>query len=223
MGRRKVPNQAKSALNFYYEVEKYTREKGIDKSNITITGHSLGGSLGEIVGPTVGIKTVTFNAYGVKDIAEKYNALNLNNINYVTNYGNVNDRTFYTRMHNHVGKTYVLDNFIENDSPKINKYHKAEYLINLKDAELYDIHRHHKFEKESMHPDRVLVVEDVIRNSINHHNAFAHYFLQQAKRGYTMWEREIDKKVSGGDVYVHSYTRGDGTHVTDYYRSYPNR
>ena len=221
---KQVPAQAKSALDFYYEVEKYCKENGIDKSNITITGHSLGGSSGEIVGSIAGVKTITFNAYGVKDIAEKYNALNLNNINYVTNYGNVNDRTFYTSMHNHVGKTYVLDNFTENDSPKIKKYHKAEYLVNLEDAELYDMSRHHKFEKESMHPDRVLVVEEVMkRENKDHNDAFFHYFLQQAKRGYTMWEREIDKKVSGGDVYVHSYTRDDGTHVSDYYRSYPHR
>ena len=68
---KQVPAQAKSALDFYYEVEKYCREKGIDKSNIIITGHSLGGSNGEIVGPIAGVKTITFNAYGVKDITKR--------------------------------------------------------------------------------------------------------------------------------------------------------
>ena len=224
MIQKEIPKQANSALKFYYQVEKYCLAHGIDKSNITITGHSLGGSNGEFVGPTVGVKAITFNAYGIKDIAERNMILKGGNENYVTNYGDVNDATFYTKMHNHVGKTYVLDNDKENRILRPRKYHFAQTMPNLEDAELYDIHRHHKFEKESMHPDRVLVVEEVMRRRNKEQNdAFSHYFLQQAKRGYTMWEREIDKKVSGGEVYVHSYTRGDGTHVTDYYRSYPNR
>ncbi len=223
MVRRKVPDQAKSALDFYYEIEKYCKEKDIDKSNITITGHSLGGSCGEIVGPIVGVKTITFNAYGVKDIAKKYNALKLNNIDYVTNYGNVNDAIFYSRMHNNVGKTYIIDNDITNKNPSL-KYHFIENMGDVEDAELYDMSRHHKFEKESMHPNRVLVVEEVMkRGNSDHNDAFSHYFLEQARKGYTMWKREIEKKVSGGEVYVHSYTRSDGTHVTDYYRRYPQR
>ena len=94
----------------------------------------------------------------------------------------------------------------------------------IRDAELYDMSKHHKFEKESMHPDRVLVVEEVMRRKNKDSNdAFSHYFLQQAKKGYTMWEKDVSRSVSGGDVYVHSYTRSDGTHVTDYYRSRPSR
>ena len=34
---------------------------------------------------------------------------------------------------------------------------------------------------------------------------------------------ELNRASSSGDVYVHSYTRSDGTHVTDYYRSRPSR
>ncbi len=224
MIRKEIPKQANSALTFYYKVEKYCVTHDIDKSNITITGHSLGGSLGEFVGPTVKVKTVTFNAYGVKDIAERNMILKGENENYVKNYGDVNDRTFYTKMHNHVGKTYVLDNDKDNKVLRNKKYHKAETIQNLEDAEPYDIHKHHKFEKESMHKDRVLVVEEVRKRKNKERNdAFSKYFRQQAQKGYTMWEQDINKKVSGGEVYVHSYTRDDGTYVTDYYRSSPNR
>lgn len=223
MARKEIPKQANSALTFYYKVEKYCTTHEINKSNITITGHSLGGSLGEFVGPTVKVKTVTFNAYGVKDIATKNMILKDENENYVKNYGNVNDVIFYSKMHNHVGKTYVLDNDKDNKHPSL-KYHKAQTIPNLEDAEPYDIHKHHKFEKESMNKDRVLVVEEV-RNRKNkeHNDAFSKYFRQQAQKGYTMWENDINKKVSGGEVYVHSYTRDDGTHVTDYYRSSPHK
>ncbi len=223
MLRRQIPNQTDSALHLYYQVEKYCKKHNIDKSNIKITGHSLGGSLGEIVGSTVKVKTVTFNAYGVKDIAEKYRVLKGGDESYVKNYGDVNDAVFYSRMHNHVGKTYVLDNDKDNKHPSL-KYHKAQTIPNLEDAEPYDIHKHHKFEKESMNKDRVLVVEEV-RNRKNkeHNDAFSKYFRQQAQKGYTMWKNDINKKVSGGEVYVHSYTRDDGTHVTDYYRSSPHK
>ena len=34
---------------------------------------------------------------------------------------------------------------------------------------------------------------------------------------------ELNRASSGGDVYVNEYTKSDGTHVRDHYRSRPSR
>lgn len=218
---KKIPTQAESALNFYYEVEAKCKKYGYSTDDITITGHSLGGSLTQYVCYVTGRKGVTFNAYGVKDMVEKFGVIRNKKVN-IRNYGNINDWTFYHNLHLQTGDTYVIDTNKSETEPRKLRYHRIEDMGDIKNAEPYDIYKHHKFERESMSKDRVLVVEDVIkRKDWGQNGVFAHYFLNQAKNGYTMWEREIDKKVAGGEVYVHSYTRDDGTHVRDYYRSYP--
>lgn len=227
MVRRKVPNQAKSALNFYYEVEKLCKDKGINKKDIMITGHSLGGSNGEIVGSVTGIKTITFNSYGVKDIAKKYIAINLDDVDCVTNYGNAKDLVFRSKMDNHIGKTYVIDknrihNFIR---PK--KFHSIEDMGDTREGVLY---RPQTKKSESgiknKDPNRIIVMEDLmehVRNKDTHFNDDdLKYLSQQRDRGNVMWQKDVDRKVSSGEVYVHAYTRGDGTHVRDYYRSRPS-
>ena len=40
-----------------------------------MTGHSLGGSLAQIVGALYDVETVTFNAYGVKDVIKTNQAI----------------------------------------------------------------------------------------------------------------------------------------------------
>jgi Ca2+-binding RTX toxin-like protein len=40
-------------------------------ANISITGHSLGGSLSQLLGAETGLHTETFNAYGAKDLAKQ--------------------------------------------------------------------------------------------------------------------------------------------------------
>ncbi len=74
---------------------------------------------------------MTVGAYGVKDIAESYRVLKGGNENLVKNYGDVNDALFYSRKHNHVGKTYVLDNDKENKILKPRKYHYAQITIHI--------------------------------------------------------------------------------------------
>ena len=54
-------------------------------SNITITGHSLGGALAQLVGAETGVETVTFNAPGMK------NQISGGSYNNITNYVNLND------------------------------------------------------------------------------------------------------------------------------------
>ena len=225
---KQVPEQAKSALDFYYKVEKYCKEKGIDKKDIMITGHSLGGSCSEIVGPVTGIKTITFNSYGVKDIAKKYIAINLDDVDCVTNYGNAKDLVFRSKMDNHIGKTYVIDKNRIHNFIKPKKFHSIEDMGEVREGVLYRPQtKKSKGSIENKDPNRIIVMENLMKKVSNKNTHFndedLKYLSQQRDRGNVMWQRDIDRKVSSGDVYVSSYTKSDGTHVRAYYRSRPNR
>ena len=69
------------------------------------TGHSLGGSLAQLMSNKTGHETVTFNAYGVRDILQGNVRDNLENIR---NYGNINDTVFNNNIDNQLGGTYVI-------------------------------------------------------------------------------------------------------------------
>ncbi|MBR1754133.1 DUF2974 domain-containing protein [bacterium] len=223
--RKVVPDQVRSALSFYQHVETLCEKYGYDKDSIILTGHSLGGIETQIVCAVTGREGVTFNAHGAKDIMERSLVRSKHIKTNVRNYGNVNDATFYTNMHNFIGKTFVIDTNPKEEMVRLRKYHRIEDMGDIRVAEPYDMSKHHKFEKENMHPDRILVMEEEMkrprRNILN--DAYAHYVHQQALKGNILWQKDIDKKVSSGEVYVHSYTKSNGTHVREYYRSYPNR
>lgn len=67
MGASYLPSQFKDAIPVYVKTkQKYPNAK------ITITGHSLGGSLAQLVGAATGEKTVTFNPYGTKKYIQTF-------------------------------------------------------------------------------------------------------------------------------------------------------
>lgn len=81
-----IPEQYQDAVNLYTRVATDPKYAG---KRIVVTGHSLGGSLAELVSATKfnGVKTpsaVTFNAYGTEPIIRENPHLNSNNSN--TNY-----------------------------------------------------------------------------------------------------------------------------------------
>ena len=221
---RQVPDQAKKALNFYYEVERYCKKYGIDPENITITGHSLGGSLAQIIAKITNRKAVTFNAYGIRDIAERFGLLKSYYPPKIRNYGNANDWTFASRLHLQIGDTYVIDTNKYDTELYPLKYHFIETMGDIAEAEPYDRRKHHKNISENMDSNRVLVVEEVIdRKNKKDDDVFSYYFLNQVKKGMFMWERDIEKNIRSGKVYVHEYTKQDGTYVREYYRRWPQQ
>lgn len=56
--------QMEYAIRF---IQKALNNIGVSAENITITGHSVGGSLAEIAGYTFGCETYTYNAFSVRD------------------------------------------------------------------------------------------------------------------------------------------------------------
>lgn len=96
-----LPPQAIDALKLHDEVKRM-----YPKVEVTLTGHSLGGSLAQIVSAIRGTFAVTFNAYGVGDMFENRNHLKTwNIINYVNEY----DPITMTNSENHLGECYALN------------------------------------------------------------------------------------------------------------------
>ena len=82
MARSRIAAQTTEALELY---DKVAAE--YPNSHIVLTGHSLGGSLAQIVGAIRGAEAVTFNAYGTRDMFKDTSGLNTNKItNYVNEY-----------------------------------------------------------------------------------------------------------------------------------------
>ena len=97
---KKLPNQYADAQKFYEKVR-----KEFPNQEIIFTGHSLGGSLAQLMSNKTGDGAVTFNAYGVRDILQGNVRDNLDNIR---NYGHVDDTIYNVNLRNQLGKTYMI-------------------------------------------------------------------------------------------------------------------
>lgn len=111
-----IPTQYKPALELYERVA--TDPKNKDKE-IVITGHSLGGSLAQLVAATKqqkGIKqpkAITFNAYGTKNIIKYSNSNKFTDSTNSINYSIKNDFIGYSREH--TGQNFYLPPNLKNE------------------------------------------------------------------------------------------------------------
>ena len=98
-------NDLQMVLNFLPEqvdvVNLYYLKKKKDY-NIILTGHSLGGSIAQIIGNLNNAEAVTFEAYGTGDIISKKHDSK------IRNYGNKFDPIFISNFNQHVGKIFLM-------------------------------------------------------------------------------------------------------------------
>lgn len=105
-----LPAQYKNANEVYKEIKQM-----YPKANITLTGHSLGGSLAQLISAENNCPAVTFNPYGTGDILNHtgYNRKDLN----IINYGNPKDNIFNLNYSQQPGRTFVTNtDFNTNDN-----------------------------------------------------------------------------------------------------------
>lgn len=231
LAKKKLPNQYADAQKFYEKVR-----KDFPDQEIIFTGHSLGGSLAQLMSNKTGHETVTFNAYGVRNILQGYVRDNLENIR---NYGNINDTVFNNNIDNQLGSTYVIKKNYDKDS--ITKeaegylggldpyfHHKAEWMGDLEDAVEYKPNRlegrvNMNIDFKDIDTNRVFTNEEIGQMSPDEFSRLENFINQQIAEGKVMPEAQAKQQVQTGDlIYVNSYTRSDGTEVKGYYRSKPS-
>ena len=232
MGMKKLPNQYVDAQKFYEKVK-----KDFPNQEIVFTGHSLGGSLAQLMSNKTGHETVTFNAYGVADLLQGNINDNLN----IRNYGNINDTVFNANIDNQLGKTYMISNdnknvnFITssyagtNNSGKYPKeYHFIETMGDLEDAVEYKPNRlegqvNMDIDFKDIDTNRVFTNEEIGQMTSEEFTRLENFINQQLAAGKVMPEAQAKQQVQAGNlIYVNSYTRSDGTEVKGYYRSRPS-
>ena len=70
--------------------------------------------------------------------------------------------------------------------------------------------------------DIIYTVENIGAMSDEEYNNNKKVLNAQIKKIGLPSNHDLRRPTSNGDVYVHSYTKGDGTYVTSHYRSRPN-
>lgn len=99
------PAQLKDARNTYNAIK-----QSYPSSKVVLSGHSLGGSLAQLISAETGTKAVTFSAYGTgKILAQKgYSQAEQRLLN-ITNYGNEKDPIFTKNINYQPGVSYITN------------------------------------------------------------------------------------------------------------------
>lgn len=227
-----LPAQYFDAQKFYEKIKKDFPDK-----RIVFTGHSLGGSLAQLMANKTGCETVTFNAYGVRDILQGNVRENLDNIR---NYGNVDDSTFNFNLNNQLGHTYIIGYGQNSDYITKNvdgeylggtyplKYHFIEGMGDLENAVEYKPTRlegqiNLDIDFRDIDSDRIFTNEEIKQMTSDEYSRLESFINQQLAAGKVMSEAEAKQQLRAGNlIYVNSYTRSDGTKVKGYDRSKPS-
>ena len=191
MARKNIPEQATEAIKVYDQVK-----QDYPNSDVTVTGHSLGGSLSQIVSSVRGCEAVTFNAYGVKDMFE--NSTNIKEDN-IVNYVNEMDGITMVNGENHVGEIYSVPNIAQDSKFSI------FYKLNC-----------HYLEGMGNLSERIQKTPNEIKEKATriHPNA-----LKAKNKISEIGNKQSSNSQCVGSYSVSGYTRSDGTKVGDYTRA----
>lgn len=186
MARGKYLNQAMDAIDFHDRIKHNN-----PNCNISVTGHSLGGTLAQVVTAIRGTLAVTFNAYGAKDLFKPGEKLIENNsVNYVNEW----DAVSMSNAENLIGDKYAVQgkfghiaHFIEDFEPLSNREFRTTE----------DIKKHKN-----------------IFNRVRNKGTYSNHVI---KTGIQKVVNHASECV--GSYHVNGYTREDGTKVDGYTRT----
>ena len=189
----KLPEQLNDAINLYDEVSKYCKNNGY---KLSVTGHSLGGSLAAIVSAMRGVEAVTFNPYGVKNLLNP-------NIKYITdkviNY--CCDEDIITRINaeNHIGKCYSISSSDYKTDP-----HLLENMDSLDNREeAYGPYLQYQYERKER-----------LKKEFEEYKKYGRKIIRMPG----LYSGENQSECTGSYP-VSGYTRDDGTKVDSYIRT----
>ena len=212
MVRKKLPAQATDAIAVY---DKVSMEHPY--MEISVTGHSLGGSLGEIVSGVRGVFAATFNAYGVRDMFKSGIKLKEDNI---VNY--VNEKDFITMVNgqNHIGEIYAVY-----EKPGNAGSHEAESIGDLSQRKMRTPEEI-KQASQRLHPKMTRgkdflsgEMADNLKNDIRQKIGDLKSTINKKRGGAEKAKEGSAGSQCVGSYTVSGYTRSDGTKVGDYIRT----
>lgn len=99
--KNKIPTQVNDAMRLYKKI----KNSPFSDCDITFVGHSLGGSISEIMAVKTGCPAVTFNPYGIATIKNVLEDLKNTRI---INYGDINDAIFASNIKNNIGEIRLV-------------------------------------------------------------------------------------------------------------------
>lgn len=230
---KKFPPQLECAKEFIKTIESNPKLKNKD---ITLTGHSLGGSLAQFLSAMYGYKAVAFNPYGIKNILDKYN-LKYKEGN-IINYCSKGDIITSINSNNHIGKIYemepnskefnILDHMLEQQKP-IEKQRvitpeelkRSDGIEYMKDKSINAI--------KKVGEETANYSYSRMQNDIKPYQNLLNILEKQSNNSEDLQTKIQNNKLFGGyrvnngqdEVYVKEYKRGDGTVVKAHWRSYP--
>ena len=234
MLKKQIPNQYNDAQSFYLKIKNY-----LPNHKIIFTGHSLGGSLAQLMGYITNCETITFNAYGTSDLLDDGTSGNLN----IRNYGNINDSVFIKNIDCQIGKTYIImqnynDKYITKDNigylggldpffhhsienmgniEKVVEYKKQNPYVNNNLLLVTQIEKN--IDYKDIDHKRIITREELAKMPLDKYSEQEEYLYELLNLGNIMSQREAEQKFNNGElIWVDDYFRDDGTHVSGYYR-----
>lgn len=205
MARGKIPVQFYSMLKLYDNVAKIKKDN--PNIHITLTGHSLSGSLMQMVGALKGVETVTFSAFGTAEFMPKDWIRHTSNI---INYGNRFDPVFMKELKDQIGEVREIE---------INGNGNPHFLESWDDVANYT----------PLNPKNYSPYLQKDLNNFNDRNKYFKILKNLDKSSSTGYASNIEEYSSGkyvpansqcaGTYKVSGYTREDGTKVGSYWRT----
>ena len=186
---KNIPAQAHQAIGIYDYVK-----REYPNAQIAITGHSLGGSLSQIVSAERGVEAVTFNAYGTRNLFSEKTHIKEDNI---VNYCNPKDWVTTRNAKNHIGKCYEV-----NSMPNVSDSHKIESMQSLE--------------------NRMPSSQEELQGAwfrIKKQQDEADYYKKTGKHMPIRMPSLYSDLPCVGSYTVSGYTRDDGTKVAEYTRT----
>ncbi len=194
-------------------VEKMITVHNLTPQNTVSIGHSEGGTEATYVGLENGLKTVTFNAYGVHKSKLPKDA----DLNLVTNYRDAHDPV--SKMHANVGTTYITpstqNGFMAKTPFGSIQSHGIKNMGDCDNAvPLQEYKKQNPWFLDKI-SDAQVTRENIAQMDGNLFSVYESEINERMKNNeiYT-----LSQLASGGTVYVDGYTRNDGTKVSGYYR-----
>lgn len=196
LGAGHKPLQLNDAIKLYEFAKIH-----LPNAYLVLTGHSLGGSLVQLVSAQTGVKGVTFNAFGTGIVLENEGYKNWRHIN-VDNIGNLTDEVFKINFAKQAGDTYVLDDSLNkkeirdvilnsHDITTLTEKHSVETLPSLERAD--------KIAPVEKHPylgpvQSKSAEKNLDKESVNFYKEYMNQLHRQMRQDLEETRREQERK-----------------------------